>query len=80
MLFAFPSAIYASTTTNGVEFLFPTLNVTLHYGDYVQVQYISNFSDPWLFAFCLAADGSIPGKWKLTLEEVGSRGGRGRHF
>ncbi|ROW10295.1 hypothetical protein VMCG_02101 [Cytospora schulzeri] len=47
------------TPTNGVEFLFPTKGTTLHYNDYVQVQYISNFSDPWLVAYCIGADDHI---------------------
>ncbi|ROW13781.1 hypothetical protein VPNG_03507 [Cytospora leucostoma] len=47
----------AMTPTNGVQFLFPTQGAALHYDDYVQVQYTSNFSAPWLFTFCEAADG-----------------------
>lgn len=45
--------------TNGVQFLFPTQGVTLHYNDYVQVQYTSDFTDPWLFTFCESADGDV---------------------
>lgn len=56
------STAYAMTMTNGVEFLFPTQGATLHYNDYVQVQYISNFTDPWLFTFCEEADGSVSGE------------------
>lgn len=52
----------ASTPFNGVKFLFPTQGVTLHYNDYVEVQYTSGFSKPWLFAFCNASDGTISEK------------------
>lgn len=62
LFWAFPSAIYAVITNNGAEFVFPTENDTLHYNDFVQVQYTSNFTDPWLYAFCSAADGTVLGK------------------
>lgn len=59
LLFA---SVSSMTETNGVLFLFPTQGVTLHYNDYVQVQYISNFTDPWLFTFCRDADGNVGGE------------------
>lgn len=62
LLGLFSAICGAVTTTNSVQFLFPTNGTTLHYNDYVQVQYISEFSDPWLVAFCSSADGHIDKK------------------
>lgn len=52
----------ASVESNGVQFLYPTKGVTLHYNDYVQVQWTSNFSDPWLFTFCSNSDNDVSRK------------------
>lgn len=68
LLGVFSAICGAMTPTNGVQFLFPTAGTTLHYNDNVQVQYTSNFSDPWLFAFCLSADGNVGQK---SSESVG---------
>lgn len=54
--------VSAATPSNGVEFLFPTQGATLHYNDYVQVQYTSEFEAPWLYTFCRAASGSVSRK------------------
>ena len=59
--------VSAMIPTNGVEFLFPTQGATLHYNDYVQVQYTSEFSDPWLYTFCRAASGSVSRESSLSL-------------
>lgn len=58
------------TPSNGVEFLFPTQGATLHYNDYVQVQYISEFSEPWLYTFCRTASGSVSRKSSLPLASL----------
>lgn len=56
------ASVSAATPSNGVEFLFPTQGATLHYNDYVEVQYISEFEAPWLYTFCRAASGSVSRK------------------
>lgn len=53
------AGVHSMTPTNGVEFLFPTQGTALHYNDYVQVQYTSNFSAPWLYTFCLDGDSNV---------------------
>lgn len=58
------------TPSNGVEFLFPTQGATLHYNDYVQVQYTSEFSEPWLYTFCRTASGSVSRKSSLSLASL----------
>ncbi|KAJ0123158.1 cytochrome-1 [Diaporthe amygdali] len=58
----FFACVSAMTPSNGVEFLFPTQGATLHYNDYVQVQYTSEFSAPFLYTFCRAASGSVSQK------------------
>lgn len=67
LLASFSACVSAMTPTNGVEILFPTQGATLHYNDYVQVQYTSEFSDPWLYTFCRAASGSVSRKFSLSL-------------
>lgn len=62
--FGLSIAVFASLfagihSENGVEFLFPTQGTTLHYNDYVQVQYTSSFSAPWLFTWCMDGDRNI---------------------
>ncbi|KUI73459.1 hypothetical protein VM1G_08835 [Cytospora mali] len=59
LLGLFSALSTAMTPSNGVQFLFPTQGAALHYNDYVEVQYISNFTAPWLIAFCLDADGHV---------------------
>ncbi|KAG8166613.1 hypothetical protein KVR01_002302 [Diaporthe batatas] len=56
------ASVSAATPSNGVEFLFPTQGATLHYNDYVQVQYTSEFEAPYLYTFCRAASGSVSQK------------------
>jgi hypothetical protein len=53
------TSVSAATPSNGVEFLFPTQGATLHYNDYVEVEYTSEFEAPWLYTFCRAASGSV---------------------
>lgn len=60
------ASVSAATPSNGVEFLFPTQGATLHYNDYVQVQYTSEFEAPWLYTFCRAASGSVSRKSIFT--------------
>lgn len=67
LLASFFARASAMTPSNGVEFLFPTQGATLHYNDYVQVQYTSEFSEPWLYTFCRAASGSVSRKSSLSL-------------
>lgn len=67
LLASFFARVSAMTPSNGVEFLFPTQGATLHYNDYVQVQYTSEFSEPWLYTFCRAASGSVSRKFGLSL-------------
>ncbi|KUI52544.1 hypothetical protein VP1G_10471 [Cytospora mali] len=62
LLGLFSALSTAMTPSNGVQFLFPTHGAELHYNDYVEVQYISNFTAPWLFAFCNDVDGHISPK------------------
>lgn len=64
------ACVSAMTPSNGVEFLFPTQGATLHYNDYVQVQYTSEFSAPWLYTFCRAASGSVSRKSNLSLASL----------
>ncbi|KAH8757539.1 hypothetical protein F5883DRAFT_567376 [Diaporthe sp. PMI_573] len=56
------TSVSAATPSNGVEFLFPTQGATLHYNDYVEVEYTSEFEAPWLYTFCRAASGSVSQK------------------
>ncbi|PQE03087.1 transmembrane alpha-helix domain-containing protein [Rutstroemia sp. NJR-2017a BVV2] len=42
----------AADSTNGVEFLYPTEGLTLHYMDIVNVTYTSGFSSPQMWVFC----------------------------
>lgn len=62
-LASFIASVCAMTPSNGVEFLFPTQGATLHYNDYVQVQYTSQFDAPWLYTFCKTASGSVSRKF-----------------
>lgn len=59
------ASVCAMTPSNGVEFLFPTQGATLHYNDYVQVQYTSEFDGPWLYTFCRTASGSVSRKFSV---------------
>ncbi|PQE18184.1 cytochrome-1 protein [Rutstroemia sp. NJR-2017a BBW] len=42
----------AADSTNGVEFLYPTEGLTLHYMDIVNVTYTSGFPSPQMWVFC----------------------------
>lgn len=64
------AGISGMTPSNGVEFLFPTQGATLHYNDYVQVQYTSEFSEPWLYTFCRTASGSVSRESSLSLATI----------
>lgn len=64
------ACVSAMTPSNGVEFLFPTQGATLHYNDYVQVQYTSEFSAPFLYTFCRAASGSVSRKFSSSIESL----------
>lgn len=66
-LASFFASVCGMTPSNGVEFLFPTQGATLHYNDYVQVQYTSEFDAPWLYTFCRTASGSVSRKFSLYL-------------
>lgn len=66
-LASFIASVCAMTPSNGVEFLFPTQGATLHYNDYVQVQYTSQFDAPWLYTFCRTASGSVSRKFSSYL-------------
>lgn len=69
-LASFFASVPAMTPSNGVEFLFPTQGATLHYNDYVQVEYTSEFSAPWLYTFCRAASGSVSRRSSLSMASL----------
>jgi hypothetical protein len=62
-LSALIAPVSAATPSNGFEFLFPTQGATLHYNDYVAVQYTSEFDAPYLYTFCREATGSVSRKF-----------------
>ncbi|ROV95977.1 hypothetical protein VMCG_07976 [Cytospora schulzeri] len=51
-LFLFSPAYTLDLSPDGTGFIFPTEGLTLHYNDYVLVDYVSNFSTPYLKVWC----------------------------
>lgn len=67
LLLGLLSTVYTQVSPDGPEFLFPADSITLHYNDWLEVQYISNFSTPWMGGFCHTADGSFSIKFSQAV-------------
>lgn len=73
LLLRLSCAVYTiKIAQDGTGIIFPTEGLTLHYNDNVLVDYISNFTAPYLKVWCQTADGGVENKFQQQVSSFNS--------